>query len=363
MPVWSKLKARFASLRRPTFREVLGWIARLPLRLLKFIIKLPVNLVKFIIFLPRNIWRAWTAGARGIVKLEEWAVIAWGHLKEARRQQRLHLPRARLTRWLYRTFHPRRGWHGIRARIDPLRRAAWDSAPDLGNIPKSIKWARQQHRHRSRFTDIDALRSILYTDTTPLEEDPLHPTVGMLARHSSITRRQGGFLHGLVRFYGAQRVLALGTGYGIANLYLARGLVDNYPMRTCMLIVLEAERDRARYAENQLQRLGYTDFAEVRQGEIQKTLEKALEDAKPLNLALIHGSPTEDDLLRYVAQIKRQTRPGTPIIITGIRDNRAMGRAWATVRAMPQLAAAIDLWTWGIVITGKGPAVHLSARL
>ncbi len=363
MPEGLRLKERFTSLRRLTFREALRWIAGLPLRLLKFIIRLPINLVKFIIFLPRNIWRAWTAGARGIVTLEEKAGTGWGHLKEARRLQRIHLPGSRIGRWLYTTFHPGRAWHRIRARIDPLRRAAWNSAPGLENIPKSIRWARQQHRHRSRFEDIDALRSILYTDNTEISDDPLHPPVSALARQTSISRRQGAFLHGLVRFYGAQRVLALGTGYGLANLYLARGLVDNYPMRTCMLIALEADRDRARYAEKQHDRLGYSDFTDVRTGAGLDALGKALEDTHPLNLVFIDGVHTENDLLRMVAQIRRHTQPGTPILITGIHRSRAMSRTWKTIRAMPQLAATIDLWAWGILITGKGPATHLTARL
>jgi len=40
-----------------------------------------------------------------------------------------------------------------------------------------------------------------------------------------------------------------------------------------------------------------------------------------------------------------------------------MARTWRAVQHMPQIAATVDLWQWGLVLVGHGPALHLCARL
>lgn len=363
MVVVQRLKERITNFKLPTIREALRWLAGLPLRLLKFIIKLPLNLAKFIIFLPRNIWRAWTAAAKGVVRVEEWLGVAWQHLKEARRIQHLHMPGARIGRFVYRELHPLHSIHGILSLLNRLQRGKWDAAPGLSSVPKAARWARQLRRHRARFQDIEALRSILYADHHVLDDDPLKPTTGYLGRRTSLTPRQGAFLHGLVRFSEAQRVVALNTGYGIANLYITRGLVDNYPVRTCMFIAVEPDSERSRHANRSLNQLGYDDFADVRQGDIADKLPDVLEETAPVNMVFIANAAHEDDLLRTVSQVKRKARPGTLIVLAGIRQSPARNRTWQTLCNMPQIAATVDLWRWGILITGKGPAIHLYTRM
>lgn len=358
-----RLKERITNFRLPTFREALRWLVGLPLRLLKFIVKLPLNLVKFIIFLPRNIWRAWTAGAKGIVRIEEWLATTWQNLKEARRWQRLHMPTGRVGRFVYRELNPLRLVHGILVLRTRLQPGKWDAAPGLASIPQAVRWARQLRRHRARFKDIEALRSILYADEKVLDDDPLKPTTGYLGRRSSLTQRQGALLHGLVRFGEIQRVVALNTGYGMANLYIARGLLDNYPMRTCILIALEQDSARAHLANQSLRQLGYTDFAEVQQGTIGDRLPEALEETTPVHMVFVASATDENDLLRHISQIKRQARPGTKIVIAGIRQSPARYRTWKTLSNMPKIAATVDLWRWGILITGSGPPTRLHTRL
>ncbi|GAB4576247.1 MAG: hypothetical protein Kow0077_31750 [Anaerolineae bacterium] len=349
--------------RPPTVREALGWLVRLPFRLIRFVVMLPIRLIRFLIHLPRNIWRAWTAGARGIVRLEQELARLRDRLREARRLQRIYLPRDYVLHLAYAHLHPARLWHAVCAFRFRLQPAIWDTREGLNAVPRAVKWARQLHRHRARFADLEALRSILYTDSTIIHDDPLHSPVGIVSRRESVRRKWCAFLHGLVRYSGAQRIAEIGAGYGMASLYLARGLEENYPVRTCMLISLETRRDRARYAENNLSRLGYNDFAEVRIGNIADELDSALEQLKPVNLVLIAGPQPEDVLLRTVSQIKRHSRPGTLIVITHIHGWPAMRRAWHAARHMPQIAASVDLWHWGVLVTGKGPALHICARL
>jgi len=349
---------------RPTgCRAMIRRVLLAPFRLLRFLIILPLRLIRFIIYLPRNIWRLWTRGARGIVTLEQQIARLWRGSREGVRLLRLVFPRQEVARALYTGLHPLRLWHGLCALRPRLRPAVWDARPGLAHVPRALQWARRYRRHQSRFEDIEALRSILYADATPLRDEPLEPTIGLIGRRLSVRPRWGAFLHGLTRYTGAQRVLEVGTGYGISGLYLARGLLENFPVRTCLLITLEQESDRARYARNNFQRLGLKDITDVRAGDVTATLEAALKDIAPLNIAFIDGPRDEDTILRCVSQIKRRARPGTFIILTGIHSAPGMARTWRAVQHMPQIAATVDLWQWGLVLVGHGPALHLCARL
>ncbi|NPV67541.1 MAG: hypothetical protein HPY64_10385 [Anaerolineae bacterium] len=349
--------------RWPGCRGIIRRVLLAPFHLLRFLLSLPLHLIRFIIHLPRNIWQLWTRGARGIVTLEQQIARLWRGGKAGVRLLRLYFPRQEVARILYTRLHPLRLWHGLCALRLRLKPTLWDARPGLAHIPRALEWARQYRRHHSRFEDIEALRSILYADDTPLPDEPLRPPVGLIGRRLSVRPRWGAFLHGLTRYSGAQRILEVGTGYGISGLYLARGLLENYPVRTCLLITLEQEADRANYARNNFYRLGFKDIADVRTGEVALTLEAALKDIAPLNMAFIDGLRDHDAILRTVAQIKRRTRPGALIILTGIHSSPEMARAWRAVQHMPQIAATVDLWQWGVLVTGQGPALHLCARL
>jgi predicted O-methyltransferase YrrM len=347
----------------PSVRQITRWIVRSPLYLIRFVLLLPYRLIKFLIYLPRNIWRAWTRGALLIVKVRYGLKKLWYWRRESIRLLRVHDPPGRFRHWLVLTLHPRRFQHCWRVLRTKLNPSIWDAHPDLSHVLKAIKWAHEYNRHRSRFQDIDAIRSILYARNTVAEDQPLRPAVGYIGRRISVRKRWGALLHGLVRYSQAQRVLELGTGYGISSLYIARGLLDNYPIRTCMLITLEQEPERARAAREHLYQLGLDDFATVTEGDIQNTLDRALQDIHPLNIAFMDGPEEENLVLRSFAQIKRHSRPGTFVVLTNIHASADMHRAWLTMKDMRQVAATVDLWHWGIVLIGDSPAAHIYANL
>jgi predicted O-methyltransferase YrrM len=350
--------------RFPGIKAILRWIIFSPYYLLRLIVMLPVALVRFLIKLPRRIWWLWTQGALLIVKLEKGLAILWHWLGRAVHWRRLHLPLERLTTAAYLYLHPLRLRHGLYRLRDRFNRAAWDR-PGLEAVPKALRWARQYRRHKSRFQGIEAVRSILYADDEIIaeEEATLKPTRGYLARRTSLSRRWGALLHGLIRYTETQRVLELGAGYGLASLYMAQGLVDNFPVRTCMLIALEKDRERYKQVYKWVYRLGFDDFVDLREAAIEDELGSALEDIAPLNFALIDGPRDENTVLRTFSQVKSKSRPATLIVLTGIHTSPQMARAWRTIKDMRQVAATVDLWQWGIVVVGSGPAVHLCARL
>ncbi len=178
----------------------------------------------------------------------------------------------------------------------------------------------------------------------------------------------GALLHGLVHLSETQRVLELGTAFGLSGLYIARGLLDSFPVRTCYFVTIERNRQFARIAEDNFDKLGYLDFVHVIQGDFETELERALDLIKPLQMAYIDGNHDCDATLRYVSQLKARARPGSLIILDDIHWSPEMTRAWRTIQQMPRVAATVDLWQWGIVVTGPRPtetdqALHLSARL
>jgi predicted O-methyltransferase YrrM len=363
--LWERLRTRLKIKlpqrpRWPGFKAVLRGIATAPFRLLKFIVLLPVHLVKFLIKLPRRIWRAWKAAARALYigRLKTAAGIRKGiyYVREGRRLRRTYLPVDRIRHALYVRFHPRRTLHGLACLRTRLRgRAVWDSVPGLAVVPRALTWARHYRRHLSRFRDIDAIRSIVYADETPIEGIKPPTPIGYRARRDSIRPRWGALLHGLVHLSETQRVLELGTAFGLSGLYIARGLLDSFPVRTCYFVTIERNRQFARIAEDNFDKLGYLDFVHVIQGDFETELERALDLIKPLQMAYIDGNHDCDATLRYVSQLKARARPGSLIILDDIHWSPEMTRAWRTIQQMPRVAATVDLWQWGIVVTGPRP--------
>lgn len=346
--------------RPPTLREIGRLILVLPGRVARFILTLPVRLVRGLIRLPRTLWQGWQAGAAALYRLRQ----TTARLPELYRWLMRVAPPGRIRRGLYTHFHPLRPWHGLRSLLTRLRgRGIWTRRAGLEVVPKALRWARRYRRHRGRFRDIEALRSIVYAkeDLYPTPYGDL--TIGFLARQNSVPRRWGALLHGLSFHSQAQRVVELGAGFGISSLYLAQALLDVYPVRTCMLITIEQETRFARITADHFYQLGYDDFAEVMQGRFADRLSDALDRTAPVNLAFLDGHQDGNEVLRDFSQVKAQSRTGTIIVLTDIHTSPSMARAWRTIKDMPRIAATVDLWRWGIVIVGSGPPLHLCARL
>ena len=339
--------------RLPPARQIIRLVLSLPFRLLRFILLLPVRL-------PRYLWLGWKKGALLLYRLRRWLARS----PEVFRWFRRHAPIERLCHALYYRLHPARLGHLIGCLLTRLRgHDVWSAAPGLDVIPKALRWARQYRRHQARFRDIEALRSILYArqDTFETRYGPL--SIGYLARRYSTRPRWGALLHGMVLYSEAQRVLELGTGFGVSGMYLARGLLDVYPVRTCLLITIEREAQFARIASENFYRLGFHDFVAVVPGDFEHRLAQALKQIAPVSLAFIDGHHQENAILRDFSQIKARSRTGTLIVLSGIHQSPGMGRAWRTIKDMPRIAATVDLWRWGIVVVGNGPPRHVCARL
>ena len=346
-----------------TIRQVLRFIVLLPFRLLRFLLLLPFRFIWLLVRLPRKTWHAWKRSAKWLADFRKDSAA---HLRAARRVLRLYAHPRRIGLGLYFHLHPGRILHLLcRMRSGLTGRRARSAVPELAVIAKALVWARQYHRHESRFQGIEALRSRLYVNEMRVRELPAQPTIALLARRQSVPPRWGALLHGLARYTAAQRILELGTGFGISGMYMAQGMLDVYPMRTCLLVTLEHSRDFMRLADDHFRRLGYDDIVETITGDFADTFARALENVAPVNIAFIDAplAMSRDDVLRYFSRIKAHSQQGTLIVLSGIHSTPEMRQAWHMIKKMPRIAATTDLWRWGIVIVGSGPAVHVCAKL
>lgn len=350
-----------------TFKRVLRLILLSPFKLVRFLVLLPFRTVIFLVKLPKRIWRAWSWAALMLYKARMQAMrlkVVYYEGKAAARWVRIHAPRHHLKRTLYHRFHPVKLKYYLCCRRTALRgRKVWSSSPELEAVHKAIIWARNYRRHESRFRDIEALRSILYADTTPMTDLRHEPPIGLVASQESTKPRWGALLHGLIQYTQTQRALELGTTFGISSLYIARGLLDVYPVRTCSLISLESDYELARIAERQLNRLGYSDFAQVMDGERSYSLDRALEQVAPLQFVHMSAVAEGAMLPDQIALVMPHAVNGTVIAVEGIHASSGHTRAWQTIKELPRVAAAVDLWKWGILIIGETKRVDLCARI
>ena len=365
---WARLQTRFKRPRWPGFKAIARGILLAPFRFLRFLLLLPFNLIKFLVKLPRRLWHAWKAGALALyrARLKTVGTIRKGlyYLGEGRRLRRLYLPAGQIRHGLAGRLNPGRAVHVLRCWLTRLRGPRiWRSVPGLEAVAKALTWAHHARRHKGRFRDVEAMRSILYANQDPVEGVEPPVPIGVQARHTSINPRRGTFLHGLVYFSSAQRVLELGTGLGLSGMYIARALLDSFPVRTCLFLTIEQNRQAATIADDNFYQLGFNDFVRVVDGAIMDELPAALEELTPVQLAYLNGDHDGGRTLHYVSQIKAKMRPGGLIVLDDIRASSGMAQAWKTIQKMPRVAATVDLWWWGIVVVGDGPPRHLSAGI
>lgn len=348
-----------------TFKRVLRFVLLLPFRVVKFILLLPFRVLRWLIRVPGRIIRAFKKAAWYLYQVRLRITRGIDLLKEGRRWIGIIAPRDRVKRTLYYHLHPARLLHRLRSLVTRLRGArAWpEQVTGLPTVQRGIRWARQNRRHRSRFATIEALRQALYANTTEIDDLPHRPPVGVLAWLTSMPPRWGALLHGLIYQGDKQRVLALGTGFGIGGLYMARALLDNFPMRTCLMVTVEREYDRQRIADDHFRRLGYTDFVVSMNGEITEKLPDALRRLTPVDLAFIDLPLDARTTLEAFRRIRSQAQPGTLIVISGIHLTPEMAATWRTMRQMRHVAAAVDLWRWGIVVIGAESSLTIHAAL
>lgn len=174
-----------------------------------------------------------------------------------------------------------------------------------------------------------------------------------IARASATPPRFGRYLHRLVDFTGAERVLELGTNLGIGSAYLATAL----PPRG-KLITVDADPGLLAKARETLDALPGGGNVTVVEGTFAERLPAVTEQLGGVDLAFVDGHHAEDPTVAYFEAIAAKCTPGSVVVVDDIHWSPGMERAWERIRADDRVTLTIDLQRWGVVFFDRGVRVE-----
>ena len=173
--------------------------------------------------------------------------------------------------------------------------------------------------------------------------------LGDTCRRRSKKQSWGVFLLTLARTLAPARCLELGACLGISGSYLAAGQQLAGGGR---LLTLEGAPALAERAQRNLAALGL-DQAEVIPGLFAATLEDAIRDLAPIDLAFIDGHHQEEPTLAYLEAIIPHLSEFAVVVFDDIRWSDGMERAWSRIIADPRVHVAVDLSSVGVCLLGE----------
>lgn len=169
------------------------------------------------------------------------------------------------------------------------------------------------------------------------------------AKNSLKSPRLAQLIYRLVKHHPAQKLIELGTCFGITTGYLARANPD------AMVITVEGCPETAKIAYRNFQDMKLTNV-ELRVGNFNTLLPRVLEETDRLDFIYIDGNHTKEATLNYFYGCLPKVHEGTLLLFDDIYWSTGMKAAWAEIKAHPQVRVTIDLFWLGLVYFKKDQA-------
>lgn len=168
-------------------------------------------------------------------------------------------------------------------------------------------------------------------------------SVRSIALRAASSVRQGRMLFRIANHLQPGTLLELGTSVGIGSMYLASA------GQKSKLITLEGSPELAHIARMNLEYLGLSDRAEVREGSFEQTLQGALADLKKLDLVFLDGNHRPEPTLRYFEACLAFAHEKTVFVLDDVHWSPGMAEAWQKIRAHPRVRLSLDFFELSLV--------------
>lgn len=168
-----------------------------------------------------------------------------------------------------------------------------------------------------------------------------------IARNAEKPARFGRFFYRLVRYFGPETILELGTSLGVTTTYFAQAAPG------ARLITLEGCPQTARIAGQHFAELGMNQV-EVVVGNIDETLIRVLKNLdRPVDMVFFDANHRYEPTLRYFNEAKEYSSSRSVFIFDDIYWSEEMKLAWSQIKSDPDVSLTIDLFWVGLVFFRK----------
>ena len=171
--------------------------------------------------------------------------------------------------------------------------------------------------------------------------------VSELARSALKPQKYAQLLFRLVRHYGPQNIIELGTSLGITTSYLS------FANPGANIMTIEGSKEVASIACEQFARAGLNNINVVT-GNFDDVLPGILTSIKKADLAYIDGNHRLEPTVRYFNQLLPYCHQDSILVFDDIHWSKEMEDAWQVIRSHPSVRTSIDIFFLGFVFFRSG---------
>lgn len=177
-------------------------------------------------------------------------------------------------------------------------------------------------------------------------------SVSSLVATNAIADREGRLLFRLALWLRADFILEFGTNAGISTLYL------HAADTRARLLTVEGNPEVAALARDTFAKAGTSDQLTPFTDRFDHWLTHhwpALSATEgPLDLFFLDGDHRHQPTLDYVRAVLPKASARSVFVIADIHWSEGMERAWADLKAMPEVTASVDLYHFGLLFFDPG---------
>lgn len=200
---------------------------------------------------------------------------------------------------------------------------------------------------------IEKIRKQLLTDSTVIEVEDFGAgssiiktnkrVVSAIAASSLKPKKYAQLLYRMVQYYKPEKIVELGTSFGITTAYLASANAAS-KVFTC-----EGSGAIAIIAKQNFEAL-HLNNVQVTEGDFTKTLSPLLASLHTVNFAFADGNHRKEPTLQYFQQLLNYSTNTTILVFDDIHWSAEMEEAWAIIKNHERVTLTIDLFFIGIAL-------------
>lgn len=167
-------------------------------------------------------------------------------------------------------------------------------------------------------------------------------TEGKTIRNSSVTKKYGGLIYRLVKYFNPENILEIGTSVGISTLYIAQGAPES------KFTTIEGVKEKIQIAQK-LTRAQQLQNIEFVCSDFDSGVPKILKNFTTLDFIFFDGNHTQKATESYFHLCLKKAHNNSVFIFDDIHWSSEMENAWNTIKKHEKVSVSIDLFRLGIL--------------
>ncbi|MFP4023275.1 MAG: O-methyltransferase [Thiohalospira sp.] len=171
-------------------------------------------------------------------------------------------------------------------------------------------------------------------------------TIGKNIRNSSVSKKYGGLIYRLVKYFNPENILEIGTSLGISTMYIAKGA----PKST--IITIEGVKVKIQIAQ-ELTKVLKINNINFLNGNFNTVLPEVLKKINTLDFVFFDGNHNQQATLKYFDICLAKAHNNSVFVFDDIHWSADMEKAWDKIKKHKKVSVSIDLFRMGIIFFRK----------